>query len=78
MEFENINENEALNQMKFDFEIFLAALVKMKMVDNFDHTLPKGLSSFAKFYFSHHEMIYQNQEDPRKIYGEFLEWLKYG
>ncbi len=64
--------------MKLDFEIFLAALLKMKMVDNFDHTVPQGLTRFAEFYFSYHEIIYQNQEDPCKIYREFLKWLKDG
>ncbi|MFX1572656.1 MAG: hypothetical protein ACFFB0_07905 [Promethearchaeota archaeon] len=75
IDFENINKDKALNLMKLDFEVFLAALVKMKMVDNFDHTLPNGLSSFAKFYFSYHKLIYKNQEDPHKIYTEFLKWL---
>ena len=75
IDFEQINENEALKLMKSDVNFFTAAITKMKMVDNFDHILPSGLRTFAKFYFSHHGFIYQNQEDPHKIYTEFLNWV---
>ena len=76
IDFETINEKEAIIQMKTDFDVFTAALVKMKMVDNFDHALPPGLRIFAIFYFSHHKIIYKNQEDSKQIYTEFLKWLK--
>lgn len=75
IDFEKFNENEALIQMKLDIDFFLAALVKMKMVDNFNHTFPSGLTLFAEFFFSHHELIYRNQEVPNNIYTEFLKWL---
>ena len=75
IDFEKIDESEALNSMKVDINYFLAAMVKMKMVDNYDHTIPSGLKSFAQFFFSYHEIIYRNQEVPNKIYIIFLEWL---
>ena len=75
IDFDKIDEVDALNQMKVDFNYFLAAMVKMKMVDNFDHIIPSGLSSFAQFFFSYHENIYRNQDVPNKIYKIFLVWL---
>ncbi len=75
IDFDKIDEVDSLNQMKVDINYFLAAIVKMKLVDNFDHTIPSGLTSFAQFFFSYHEIIYRNQEVPNKIYTLFLEWL---
>jgi drug/metabolite transporter (DMT)-like permease len=75
IDFETYDENEALVQMKLDKNFFSAALDKMKLVDNFDHIVPSGLKSFADFFFSNHDFIYQNQEDFNKIYTEFKKWL---
>ncbi|MFX1408657.1 MAG: hypothetical protein ACFFBW_17030 [Promethearchaeota archaeon] len=75
IDFEKVNKTEALIRMRSDVTFFLAALVKMKMVDNFDHTLPSGLTSFAEFYFSYHDIIYKNEDVPNKIYSIFLKWL---
>ncbi len=75
IDFDKIDEVDSLNQMKVDLNYFLAAIVKMKLVDNFDHTIPSGLTLFAQFFFSYHEIIYRNQEVPNKIYTLFLEWL---
>ena len=76
IDFESIDENEVMNKMKIDFEVFLAALVQMKMVDNFYHSIPSGLASFAEFFFSNLNFIYRNHNLPNKIYTEFLKWLK--
>jgi len=73
--FEKISEIETLNRMKEDIKFFSAAIVKMKMVDNFDHFLPSGLRSFAKFFYSHHDFMYQNSNNHEIIYVEFLKWL---
>ena len=75
IDFEKIDDADALNQMKVDINYFLAAIVKMMMVDNYDHFIPSGLTSFAQFFFSHHEIIYQYQAVPNKIYKVFLNWL---
>ena len=45
--FEKIDEKEALNRMKGNFEYFVSALVKMMIVDNYDHFIPSGLKLFA-------------------------------
>lgn len=76
IDFEIINEREALKRMKSDFKFFIAALVKMKMVENFDHNVPFGLRLFVDFFYTHHELIYQNQKNPYKIYNSFLKWLE--
>ena len=75
IDFEKIDDADALNQMKVDINYFSAAMVRMKMVDNYDHIIPSGLTSFAQFFFSHHEIMYRNQEVPNKNYRIFLEWL---
>ncbi|MFW9952059.1 MAG: DMT family transporter, partial [Candidatus Thorarchaeota archaeon] len=38
IDFEKINENEALIRLKSVFNFFIAAMLKMKNVDNFNHT----------------------------------------
>jgi hypothetical protein len=75
IDFEKIDDVDALNQMKVDIDYFLAAIVKMMMVDNYDHFIPSGLTSFAQFFFSHYEIIYRDQGVPNKNYEIFLEWL---
>ena len=76
IDFEQINENEALKLMKSDVNFFTAAITKMKMVDNFDHIVPSGLKLFVEFFYLYHDFIYQNQEKPNKMYSTFLKWLK--
>ena len=75
IDFEKIDDADALNRMKVDINYFSAGIVKMMMVDNFDHFIPSGLTSFAQFFFSHHEIINRNQAVPNKNYEIFLEWL---
>jgi drug/metabolite transporter (DMT)-like permease len=74
-DFNLINQNEAIIQIEDDYNMFIAALVKMKMVDNFDHSIPSGLGIFSRFFFSNHEIIYNNEKNPKKIYSVFLKWL---
>ncbi|MBY9021078.1 MAG: hypothetical protein KGD67_08465 [Candidatus Lokiarchaeota archaeon] len=76
VDFEKIDEKKALNLMKKNIEYFVSALVKMMMVDNFDHFIPSGLKLFAQFFFKNHAVIYQNQKDSSKIYEIFIEWLE--
>jgi hypothetical protein len=76
VDFEKIDEKEALNLMKKNIEYFVSASVKMMMVDNFDHFIPSGLRLFAQFFFKNHAAIYQNQKDSNKIYEIFIEWLE--
>lgn len=75
IDFETINERDALIQMKTDFDLFTAALVKMKMVDNFDHFIPSGLKLFVEFFYLYHDFIYKNQENTDTVYTTFLDWL---
>lgn len=73
--FEKIESIDALNLMKADINYFRDAIVKMKNVDNFDHIIPSGLREFAHFFFSYHDIMYKDQEDPSKLYSVFLDWL---